>query len=68
MKFQLVVKSHGPRPQVLASLEKFEVTIPAALEIHSEFFTAKDAEQIIETEQFLERLFGFRVHINSVIE
>ena len=28
--------------------------------------TGADAEKVIETEQFLERILGFRVHINQV--
>lgn len=57
MKFQMVFK-HPETPDVI---------LYPKVELDYDQLTVGDGQRIIETEQFLERLTGYRVHINQVL-
>jgi hypothetical protein len=40
-------------------------TLRGQVDLHASHVSVEDAHKIIETEQFLERLTGYRFHINS---
>lgn len=54
MKYELVIKQ-GTK-ELFRTVAQVETTT----------FSVADGEKIIETEQFLERLFGYRFHINQL--
>ena len=56
MKFKLVVKDGV----------KTIFEIGSRSELSTDNITVTDSIRIIETEQFLERLFGFRFHIEEI--
>ena len=57
MKFELIIKEGV----------KERIQLESTMEVPADTFTVADGEKIIETEQFLERLFGYRFHINTVV-
>jgi hypothetical protein len=57
LKFQVVVK-RGLDP---------DIVVEPRISLDPALLTLADGEKIIETEQFLEKLTGWRVHINQVL-
>jgi hypothetical protein len=58
MKFKMVVKK---------GLEEVAV-VNGQVEIDADHFTVADAHKILDTEKFLERMFGLRFHLNQAGE
>lgn len=70
MRFGLAIKAHAPTVSRVKFDQigmSFKLEAEARHCLPDDRFTPDDAAKIIETEQFLERILGFRVHITQVI-
>lgn len=52
--------------EVLGSMHDRLCRIVSRTDVPPESITVADIEKILETEKFLEKLLGYRVHINQV--